>query len=288
MFETILEQYTIEVVANRTKISKRNLEKLREGDFSGFTRPQAIGFVRILEREFGEDFSDLRSEIEAAMGERGGNPVHEPIFVRESGVAPKRSKGWLVAAVVIVALLLGFYLFRKDFSAPAREEGLTPAVASVPAATPKQPSQNAETEPAQARPQTLASEKRADATAAPAAEANATQNAEAAEPAKEKKAEEPYVPLEPVAVTPTVKLWFGIIDLKSGKRTAKVTAQPYEIDSHGKKLVVTGHGRFEISDAFGNLFKYNDAKKHYFLIDDGLVREIDAAEFRRLNGGKGW
>jgi len=286
MFETLLEKYTIEVVANRTKISKRNLEKLREGDFSGFTRPQAIGFVRILEREFGEDFSDLRDEIDAAMS-GSGSPIQEPIFVRESGAAPKRSKGWLVAAVVIVALLLGFYLFRQDFSAPAHEESLTPAAASAPAETPKHAPKSVESAPPQTQPQTAASEERAEQKP-PAVEANATQNAQTAEPAKEKKAEEPYVPLEPVAVTPTVKLWFGIIDLKSGKRTAKVTARPYEIDSHGKKLLVTGHGRFEISDAFGNLFKYNDAKKHYFLIDDGLVREIDAAEFRRLNGGKGW
>ncbi|WP_456452649.1 hypothetical protein [Hydrogenimonas sp.] len=287
MLETILEKYTMEVVVNRTKISRRNLEKLRDKDFTGFTRPQAFGFVRILEREFGEDFGDLKAELDAFLKE-SPLPVNEPIFIREKQQGDGGSKRWLAAVLLAALVGLGIYLFQKEFSSqPAAENATAPTAqpAVSPAAT--RPASVAEPAAEEGGTKPEASPD----TAQPAAPDAMEQPAQEAAPAaaeEEKKAEEPYVPLEPVALTPVVKLWFGIIDLKTKKRTAKVTANPYEIDSHGKKLLVTGHGRFEISDAFGNLFKFNDARKHYFLIDDGMVREIDGAEFRRLNGGKGW
>ncbi|WP_457595921.1 hypothetical protein, partial [Hydrogenimonas sp.] len=140
MLETIFEKYTIEVVVNRTRISRRNLEKLRDGDFSGFTRPQALGFVRILEREFGEDFGDLRREIETRFesdAPQGGGPIFSPKGEVESGGG---SKGWIVAVVILAVAALGFYLFRHDFS-PASPR-VEPAPVAAPAArteAPKKP-----------------------------------------------------------------------------------------------------------------------------------------------------
>jgi len=292
MLETILEKYTIEVVINRTKISRKNLEKLKEKNFEGFTRPQALGFIRILEREFDENFDDLKAELDAWFKERPTS-VAEPIFVREEplerGGAPTR---WIVGGLVVLLLLLGGYLFRKEFVSHSDENRtIENVVAEAPeaAANGKAPAAS-ETDGASVRPPAEKSE-----AFVPDAGATETEEQASAVPQEENVTapvaeEEPeaFVPLENVALTPVVKLWFGTIDLKTKKRTAKVTANPYEIESRGKKLVVTGHGRFEISDAFGNLFKFNDAKKHYFLIDDGMVKEITAAEFRRLNGGKGW
>ncbi|WP_353661798.1 hypothetical protein [Hydrogenimonas sp. SS33] len=289
MLEEVLEKYTVEVVINRTKISRKNLEKLKNGNFEGFTKPQAYGFLRILQREFDEDFSDLEARLDDWFA-NAPESLGEPIFKRDDGEVKGGSKGWILLLVLLVLAGAGYYLYQKEAGEPARTQGPVTPAATVP--TRSAPAAVKETEKV---PQ--AGQEKATPSAVPSAEENASETAaevnataeETVSGAKKKEAEpEPYVPLEPVALTPKVKLWFGIIDLKTKKRTAKVISNPYEIDSHGRKLVITGHGRFEISDAFGNLFKYNDAKKHYFLIDDGLVKEIDAAEFRRLNGGKGW
>ncbi len=286
MFETILEKYTMEVVINRTKISRKNLEKLREKDFSGFTRPQAYGFIKILEREFGEDFSDLKAELDAFLEEVPTST--EPLFPLEEREAQRVSGKWIVVGLLVVVILLGGYLFRKEFASRSDENVSEQHIAVETAAASAKTEKEGNPAPAVEAPHPAES-------AAVVPESNVTETVQPAVAAVEEnlstapeKETEAYVPLEPVALTPVVKLWFGTIDLKSRKRKAKVTASPYEIDSHGRKLLVTGHGRFEISDAFGNLFKFNDAKKHYFLIDDGMVKEITASEFKRLNGGKGW
>ncbi len=295
MLEQIFQEYSIEVVVNRTKISRKNLEKLQKGDFEGMTRTQAYGFLRILEREFGEEFSDLKAQIDQWF-EQAPSPNAEPIFQPEGGVRREGGsrKIW-VGLLVVAVVVLGIYLYQTEFSQSGtvvdasanRTTAVTQKAVEKASVTQEMTPGSAESVQS-ARGETVESESAPQA----AVENNATEASPAAEAKarEEKKAEEPepYVPLEPVAVTPVVKLWFGIIDLKSKKRTAKVTDRPYEIDSHGKKLLMTGHGRFELSDAFGNLFKYNDAKKHYFLIDDGLVKEITNEEFRRLNGGKVW
>ena len=292
MLEQILEEYSIEVVINRTKISRRNLEKLKNGDFEGMTRPQAYGFLRILEREFDEDFSDLKAQLDQWF-EQTPPPSNEPIFQPERGARREGGsrKLWVGLLVVAVAAL-GIYLYMTEFARSGGSTGFATNPAAVTREAAPSPAEAAAPSRETAETAQPAAAEAAKPEAAPqaAAEGNETEAAATEAKPQEKKAEEPepYVPLEPVAVTPVVKLWFGIIDLKTKKRTAKVTDRPYEIDSHGKKLLVTGHGRFELSDAFGNLFKYNDAKKHYFLIDDGLVKEITKEEFRRLNGGKVW
>ncbi|WP_300361161.1 hypothetical protein [Hydrogenimonas sp.] len=294
MLETILEKYTIEVVVNRTKISRKNLEKLKDKNFEGFTRPQALGFIRILEREFDESFDDLKAELDTWFKDVP-SVSSEPIFVREERVEEGGSKKWIVVVLVLLLLGLGGYLFQKEFgvgsdtNVTAGEVSTTPTPAQGEGASspqrPQKAQESAHAPAASAEAFVPESVEKGDESAA--AEEVKEENLSAPEPAPQEE-QEAFVPLENVALTPVVKLWFGTIDLKTKKRTAKVTANPYEIESRGKRLLVTGHGRFEISDAFGNLFKFNDAKKHYFLIDDGMVKEITAAEFRRLNGGKGW
>ncbi|WP_201352421.1 hypothetical protein [Hydrogenimonas urashimensis] len=286
MLETILEKYSIEVVVNRTKISRKNLEKLREKNFEGLTRPQAYGFVRILEREFGENFDDLKAEVDAWFKDLPSNP--EPIFLKEEKIEEGTSKKWILLGLVIAVLLLGGYVLKKEFlshpdeNRTVEKKSLQTPAAPASAADVRAPVPVEKKQEAAAEAFVPPAEENPAATEPAAAEENVTQAAE------ETEEQEAFVPLENVALTPVVKLWFGTIDLKTKKRRAKVTASPYEIESRGKKLLVTGHGRFEISDAFGNLFKFNDAKKHYFLIDDGMVKEISSEEFRRLNGGKGW
>jgi hypothetical protein len=121
-----------------------------------------------------------------------------------------------------------------------------------------------------------------------AAEEAAQEVAATEEEKSDELAAEPAAAMAPVVVTPHRKLWLGVIDLERKKRIAKSTTRPFEIAPEGRFLVLTGHGRFEITDGLGNRFAYDDLKRHYLLVEDGLVRPIDAATFKRLNGGRLW
>ncbi|WP_457593395.1 hypothetical protein [Hydrogenimonas sp.] len=287
MLEKILKQYGIDKVSARTRISKKHLAMLVEKNFEGFSKPQAYGFVSILQREYGDDFDELKKELDAWFCE--GEECKEEIFVTKDEQSGLELKKIVVAAVVILILAAAALYFVP------KEGGMGSATPAAPAAkaeksvtqqsgsVPEKQESEAPKAPEKEKAQETAAPERPAAVAKPAEAVSA-----AAQTPQESGEPAPYVPMENAVITPVVKLWFGVIDLKTKKRTAKTTADPYEIESKGRKLLITGHGRFEISDAFGNLFKYNDAKKHYFLIDDGMVKEIPVAEFRRLNGGKVW
>ncbi|BBG64929.1 membrane protein [Hydrogenimonas sp.] len=280
MLEKILKQYGVDKVSAKTKIAKKNLVKLRDRDFEGFSKPQAFGFLSILQREYGDECTELKTALEVWFTEQKGGEKKEEIFI--SADERKSEPKYRGAIAVIILLLLAaaaLYFFRAG---EKPESGVKKAAETH---TPLPAAQNEANESVSAA--ASAHEESLEAAKPKVEEAAAPEKVEAV-PEKEQSEPKPYVPMENPVITPVVKLWFGIIDLESKKRVAKTTADPYEIESKGKRLLITGHGRFEISDSFGNLFKYNDAKKHYFLIDDGMVKEIPLSEFRRLNGGKVW
>ncbi|WP_456449470.1 hypothetical protein [Hydrogenimonas sp.] len=305
MLETILEQYTIEVVVNRTRISRKNLEKLKSGDFKGFTKPQAYGFVRILEREFGENFDELREEMDQWF-RKNDLVVPESVFLVEEKKRKGLSKRWIVAGLLTVIVVLGFYLLQREFLSggvqDSVEERRGEVEENVSTKTPLPPKPREMVERSgMEKGETKDIPTKNEASRSIVSESNVTEKDEESvrvsekegetvteTPKKEENASEAYVPMESVALTPHVRLWFGVIDLETGKRVAKVSSDVFEFEPRGRKLLVTGHGQFEINDAFGNLFKFKDAKKHYFLIDDGTVEELSSEEFKRLNGGKEW
>ncbi len=58
----LLEQYSIKEISSKTRIAPENLEYLHGRDWDMMRKVQALGFINILEREYGVDLSDLRKE----------------------------------------------------------------------------------------------------------------------------------------------------------------------------------------------------------------------------------
>lgn len=83
-------------------------------------------------------------------------------------------------------------------------------------------------------------------------------------------------------------LWFGFINLDNKKRREfmKKVSTPFNIGEN-RWLLVTGHGYLDVvSDE--KTIELADNKKHYFYIDRSEIKEISKAEFRKLNGRRGW
>ncbi len=113
MLDQIVKKYTLKVVMSRTKISKRNLEKLASGQFEEFTKPQAYGFLKILEREFkDEDFSELRTALDAWNWQ---SYMDNDIFLDTYKEAPSNKKWIIILLIAIIASMI-FYLFQQEFS----------------------------------------------------------------------------------------------------------------------------------------------------------------------------
>ena len=109
------------------------------------------------------------------------------------------------------------------------------------------------------------------------------------EPVEVSQSNESEVSITMVNVNPTRgMLWFGFINLDSKKRREfmKKVSTPFNING-SRWLLVTGHGFLDVVTDDKTL-ELADNKKHYFYIDSNELREISKAEFRELNGHRGW
>ena len=92
----------------------------------------------------------------------------------------------------------------------------------------------------------------------------------------------------PVIFHPRAKIWVGYTNLRTKKRTAKVTTQEITFDTaEGDYILATGHGQIDFKTPTGEK-SFNDGKRHFFMIAKGGVREISHEEFQRLNKSKVW
>jgi len=91
-----------------------------------------------------------------------------------------------------------------------------------------------------------------------------------------------------ITVKPRLNLWFGFINLNTNEKREYTTPNSTTLNINEQRwLLITGHGRVTIITDSETL-RISDKRKHFFYIDNTGVREIDYAEFKELNGGRGW
>ncbi|BAF71183.1 hypothetical protein [Sulfurovum sp. NBC37-1] len=108
----LLEENTTKTISERTKISEENLEYLLNNDFGAIKKVKMLGFISILEREYGVNLSKLKEEAMAYYDQHGlaeSVTMGLPIIEEKKG----RSK-WLW---LIVPILLGYasWFFFKNY-----------------------------------------------------------------------------------------------------------------------------------------------------------------------------
>jgi len=83
-------------------------------------------------------------------------------------------------------------------------------------------------------------------------------------------------------------LWYGFINIKTGKKKEfmKDKSTPFDLKG-GKWILTTGHGFLDVVSEVKTL-SIADEKRHYFYIDSKDIKEISRKEFRRLNHGRMW
>ncbi|WOE69703.1 hypothetical protein RZR97_11410 [Hydrogenimonas thermophila] len=303
MLDNIIEKNGLDAVSEKTRISKKNLEKLQKKEFSDFSKPRALGFISILEREYKEDLSELKEDIiKWFENESDKQTTHIAFPPAKDG----KSIHWIVIIPLIMVLVFGFYLYQNEFSNTqvAIEKSLS--IKSIEKIYKEQNNQKTESSKAIKEPEQkqaeenssnrILDEKREDTLTV---DKNISTSIESAEKdvkpvnSIKKKSDantsiSPYVPIENIIVYPNRKMWIGVINLKNRKRKSRVISQTFSIEADSEKLIITGHGFFSINDTVGNNLKFSDPDKHYFVLKDGVLKEIDSKEFMHLNGGKIW
>ncbi len=137
----ILQEHTVKSISERTNISEENLEALFGKEFELLKRVKALGFISIIEREYGADLSALKKE---AIGYYDTHREEESVVLDAPVIEKKKEKSKLM--IVFVLLLLGaatwYFITQFDQSKlrdmlPFNEEKLVPAVVDESAVKPE-------------------------------------------------------------------------------------------------------------------------------------------------------
>lgn len=254
-----LQALGTERIHEKTHISRDKVELILNKSYSEIGQVQFMGFMSILEREFGVDLGDIRREYMDHWQQHAASvpPKQSAILQPPSNT---KQKQMAIGGALIVLLLVGGYLLQSILSNEPREELMT--LNSLPA--------NPLNE--------------ANMSAAP--DANGT--AESNQTAMGNEANSTTIGGgKTVTIRPVQKVWVGMIDMASGAKTQQTTGDPIAIDTSKNWLIVFGHGLLEIETPEGKqLLDGKDTVR--FIYENGSLKQLSRTEFAERNGGKTW
>ncbi len=251
-----LQSYGAEKIHEKTHISRDKVELLLTKSYGEIGRVQFMGFMSILEREYGIDLSAVRVEYTEYWQEHGDTlPANESVILQPQSNTKQK---WVMAGGILIALLMGGgYALQSFLSNEPREEVMNLNSLSTVAVTTlgeENTSSPAESNLSQAATQTASS-----------LETNATA----------------------LTIRPRYKVWVGMIDMASGAKTQQITGDPIVIDTTKNWIIVLGHGRVEIDSSEGKQI-LEEKETVRFVSENGKLQQLSRAEFLERNGGKNW
>ena len=201
-----------EKIHERTHISRDKLELLLTKSYGDVGRVQFMGFLSILEREYGIDLNDIRHEYTAYMEEHAGAlPPKESVILQPKSDTKKK---WVMAGGVLIAALMGGgYVLQSLLTNMPHEEVMSLTTLAI------EPAVSHETNVSVVEESNMT----AQTTAEPAAAEN---NGTAAAISGENT----------VTIRPRYKVWAGMIDMASGEKTQQITGDPIVIDTAWSRL----------------------------------------------------
>ncbi|EAJ7141739.1 hypothetical protein APU55_03910 [Campylobacter jejuni] len=306
-----IQELNLKEVAAKTQIELDFLEALVEKNFAALNRFNVKGFVKILSREYELDFSDFNEEYEAYLNENNLTPEIKSKMVtpKLDAYSQKSSNAWpfLIILIILVIIGGGIYYFDTIKTFFKNEQNNTSAtvidiigqaqenlkslsgnnvvvIDNNKAQETNQtdsvlPSQNISS---QENDQNISTENNIS-------ENNTTlldeeKNTQTQEDTNIPKTDS----LKEAHFKTSTKIWIGLIDLKNLKKTSFVKEKDFNISLDKDQLILTGAAALTMFDQENKEQKFPAGISKRFLIKDGKITSISAAEFAKLNKGKEW
>lgn len=280
-----LKEYDIEEIYHKTYIARKYIKALLEKDFSKFDRLKALGFVKIIEREFNLDLSDLKKDIDEYFAKKSISSKPDVIekseeikHINEEKKEKGNSKFFI--SLLIAAVLIGIGLYVTNFlenKGVKKEEIKSIGNETVDEKIffEKNVTNIVKEEKKTFEEENLSLKKEDKNITTKLVEGNIS------------KSVEPKAVFPKITIFPKQKVWVGIVYLDDYTRKNYVTDSPIELNTTRDQLIVTGHGNIDL-EVDGNLTEYKETNKLRFLYRAGEIEKIDKKTFIKYNRGKNW
>ncbi|EJT5027035.1 hypothetical protein NS688_001119 [Campylobacter coli] len=309
-----IQELNLKEVAAKTQIELDFLEALVEKNFAVLSRFNVKGFVKILSREYELDFTDFNEEFETYLNENNLNDTTtKPKMITPKLDAYSQKSTSFVSFIIIVIIiaLIGFGIYYFDYIKSFFQKDQNNSSAAVVDIIGKAQSnlKALENNVVVIDNQAEENETEANLTQIQNTELNntkeeikqisttpnntnaneenlstndslATTNQEVAEVSKALNKEAHF--------KASGKIWIGLIDLSNYRKTGLVKENDFNLSLEVNRLVLTGAAALSVFDENGKEQKFPAGNSKRFLIKDGKITSISAAEFMKLNKGKEW
>ncbi|MFK0405506.1 hypothetical protein ACISMV_08450, partial [Campylobacter jejuni] len=304
-----IQELNLKEVAAKTQIELDFLEALVEKNFAVLSRFNVKGFVKILSREYELDFSDFNEEYEAYLNENNPTPQTKSKMItpKLDAYSQKSSNAWpfLIVLIVLVIIGSGIYYFDTlktffkdeqnntsatviDIIGQAQENLKSLSGNNVVVIDNNKAQETNQTESVlQSQNTSLQENDKNISIENNISENNTTlldeeKNTQIQEDTNTLKTDS----LKEAHFKTSTKIWIGLIDLKSLKKTSFVKEKDFNISLDKDQLILTGAAALTMFDQENKEQKFPVGISKRFLIKDGKITSISAAEFVKLNKGK--
>ncbi|EPD9160822.1 hypothetical protein ACSFNI_001328 [Campylobacter jejuni] len=306
-----IQELNLKEVAAKTQIELDFLEALIEKNFAVLSRFNVKGFVKILSREYELDFSDFNEEYEAYLNENNPTPQTKSKMItpKLDAYSQKSSNAWpfLIVLIVLVIIGSGIYYFDTlktffkdeqnntsatviDIIGQAQENLKSLSGNNVVVIDNNKAQETNQTESVLPSQNTSLQENDKNISIENNISENNTtlldeeKNTQIQEDTNTLKTDS----LKEAHFKTSTKIWIGLIDLKSLKKTSFVKEKDFNISLDKDQLILTGAAALTMFDQENKEQKFPVGISKRFLIKDGKITSISAAEFVKLNKGKEW
>ena len=306
-----IQELNLKEVAAKTQIELDFLEALVEKNFAVLSRFNVKGFVKILSREYELDFSDFNEEYEAYLNENNPTPQTKSKMITSKldAYSQKSSNAWpfLIVLIVLVAIGSGIYYFDRlktffkdeqnntsatviDIIGQAQENLKSLGGNNVVVIDNNKAQETNQTESVLPSQNISLQENDKNISIENNISENNTtlldeeKNTQIQEDTNTLKTDS----LKEAHFKTSTKIWIGLIDLKSLKKTSFVKEKDFNISLDKDQLILTGAAALTMFDQENKEQKFPAGISKRFLIKDGKITSISAAEFVKLNKGKEW
>ena len=263
-----LQELGANVIHEQTHIARAKLESVLNKTYGDLTRVQFMGFMSILEREYGVDLSNIRHEYDEFM------QTHPDVVISKSSVilqAESRARQkWVLGSIVAIVILIALGSMTQGQLSISPSDDIIKL-------------NSTDVEVVDQNTDIVTPVEMNATTVSPILEANTSvvkyeQNISTV----------PVTSIEnALSIKPIVKVWVGMLDMSSGEKTQKVTKDTIILDGSKNTLYMFGHGRLDIMTREGKkTFKERNAV--WFTFENGKLEQIDESQFKEINKGINW
>ncbi|WP_428738832.1 hypothetical protein [Sulfurimonas sp.] len=250
-------------IYERTHIPTRHVQAILHESYDGLNKVQFIGFVSILEREYGLDLNSVKLKGINYFDDHEQEEEDESIFIQTKPKTNRNGIYIIISVVIFLVVLFSFYGESKSSEKPVVTEN--EIIQKVKEKVVEEVNETNSTEVVETN----------------SSEINATDIVEEQPLVQEEVVEKSFV------IKTKKKLWIGYIELETNKKRQTIFSKEFTLDPNKDWLITLGHGYvdFEVS---GKEYNYTTQEGLKFLYKDGELKKISLLEFKRLNRGYAW